>query len=174
MRPILCFTVARLIALPLRCCTPSTKATQQSQHPEEPKRGGSRPFSASVSRLVMTRDSLRESIRAASRITSNVEITEGAVASFLFADNPGAVKLLAQWTEEFSDILCEKSGLLHGGKVAAPGHDSPAQDIVAALCERARRKRNILGEEGHRHGNLYAVCGRKLKRLLSCFIIQAR
>src|SRR5208282_4434328 len=66
----------------------------------------------------------------------------------LRSDNPGAVKPLAQRTEEFSDILCEKAGLLHGGKVAAPGHDCPALDIVAALCERARRNRNLLGEDG--------------------------
>jgi hypothetical protein len=38
----------------------------------------------------------------------------------MLADNPGAVKPLAQWTDEFSNILCEKAGLLHGGKVAAP------------------------------------------------------
>jgi hypothetical protein len=83
------------------------------------------------------------------------------------------VKSLAQWTEEFSDILCEKAGLLHGGKVAAPRHVSPAQDIVAALCERARRRTKLLGKDGHRHRHFYAVGGRKLKRLLSCFIIQA-
>jgi len=66
--------------------------------------------------------------------------------------------------EEFSDILREKAGLLHGGKVAAPRHDSLAQDIVAALGARARGNRKLLGEKGHRHGNLYAVCRRELKR----------
>lgn len=49
--------------------------------------------------------------------------------------------------EEFSDILREKAGLLHGGKVAAPRHDSLAQDIVAALGERARGNRKLLGDK---------------------------
>ena len=52
MRQTLCFTVARLKQLRLRFCKHSTKAIQQSQHPEKPKRGGSRPFWASLSRLV--------------------------------------------------------------------------------------------------------------------------
>ena len=52
MRPTLCFTVARLKQLPSRFCKHSTKAIQQSQHPEKPKRGGSRPSWASLSRLV--------------------------------------------------------------------------------------------------------------------------
>ncbi|HXW92525.1 MAG TPA: hypothetical protein VEK33_18405 [Terriglobales bacterium] len=53
-------------------------------------------------------------------------VRTGLVAA---SDYPGAVKPLAQGTEEFSDILCEKAGLLDGGKVAAPGHDCPAQEL---------------------------------------------
>src|SRR5215472_7671367 len=80
---------------------------------------------------------------------------------------------LAQWTEKFSNILREKSRLLHGGKVAAPGHRTPAHDIVAALSQGTRRHRNLLGEEGHRHRRLDAVAGRKLERLLARFEVQA-
>src|SRR5713101_2842947 len=52
MRQTPCFRVARLKQLPLRFCKHSTKAIQQSQNPEKPKRGGSRPFWASLSSLV--------------------------------------------------------------------------------------------------------------------------
>ena len=55
------------------------------------------------------------------------------------------MKPLAQWTEEFSDVLREKFGLLHRGEVAALGHGSPPLDVVAALCKRARRNWNLFG-----------------------------
>ena len=49
MHPTLCFTVAHRIQLPLRSCERSTKAILLLQHPEKPKRGGSRPFWVSLS-----------------------------------------------------------------------------------------------------------------------------
>src|SRR5438132_6006385 len=62
---------------------------------------------------------------------------------------------LAQRAEEFTEVLCQKLGLFHGGEVATPGHHSPAHDVVAALCQRARRHGNLPGEEGHGHRRLH-------------------
>ena len=80
---------------------------------------------------------------------------------------------LTEWAEEFSDILGEKSGLLQRGKVAAPGHKSPALDVVPALCERAGGDWNLHGEDRHCHWRLDAVSRAKLQRLFAGFIIQA-
>src|SRR5580698_1754018 len=79
---------------------------------------------------------------------------------------------LAQWAKEFSDVLCEKVRLLHRGKMAAPGHDRPTLDVVAALCEHTWRDWNFLGEDGHCHWGRHAVCGGKLKWLLSRLVVQ--
>jgi len=49
MRQTQCFIVARLKPLPLKFCKHSMRAIQPSQHPETPKHGGLRQFSASLS-----------------------------------------------------------------------------------------------------------------------------
>lgn len=78
--------------------------------------------------------------------------TAGLVTNNLYHHHPeGEEQYLAQWVEEFSKILREKAGLLHGGEVATSGHDGPARDVVAAFRQLTRRHGNLFGEYGHRH-----------------------
>ena len=75
---------------------------------------------------------------------------------FRFADNPGAVKSVAQGTEEFSDILCENLtgqdaaslgvvGALYGGVIGA---SAAAGKNFFTVVSKARAARSLYGPRG--------------------------
>ena len=60
-------------------------------------------------------------------------------------------------------IIRKTDILLDRWEVAAPGHYSPAHDVVTAFCQRTWRHGNLPGKEGHGHRRLHTVGGRELQ-----------
>ena len=67
--------------------------------------------------------------------------------------------LLSEHTEELAEILGEKLGLFHRGKMATPGHGGPAHNVEPPLGKFPGRHGDFFGKERYCYGPFDPVGG---------------